>query len=187
MNTHHEITGLLVAAGNGEPGAAQELLPIVYGELHRRAVALMRRERSGHTLQATALVHDAYLELVDRSGISWAGRSHFYALSAQTMRRILVDHARRRARLKRGGARNHSSLDDGMPLAPTRAADVLALDAALDQLARLDPRQAQIVEMRFFGGLSMEEVADALGVCKRSVESEWTMIKAWLRRELGEA
>ena len=179
------ITILLNAASSGDARAANELMPLVYAELRKRAAGLMRRERDGHTLQATALVHDAYVKLVQQQNVDWRGRTHFFALSAQAMRRILVDHARSRSRSKRGGDQIKVSLDEGKALSAENEADVLALDQALRALAELDPRQAQIVEMRFFGGLRCEDVAHSLGVSKRTVEGEWTMAKAWLRRELA--
>ncbi len=180
-----DITVLLNAASAGDARAANELMPLVYAELRKRAAGLMRRERDGHTLQATALVHDAYVKLVQQQDVDWRGRTHFFALSAQAMRRILVDHARSRSRDKRGGAYVKVSLDEGKALSADSEADVIALDAALQGLAELDTRQAQIVEMRFFGGLRCEDVAHALGVSKRTIEGEWTMAKAWLRRELA--
>lgn len=178
------ITVLLNRASSGDGEAANELMPLVYAELRKRAGALMYRERQGHTLQATALVHDAYIKLVQNQDVDWRGRTQFFALSAQAMRRILVDHARGHAREKRGGGQVKVSLDEGKALSTDNEADVLALDEALRRLAELDPRQAKIVEMRFFGGLRCDDVAAALGVSKRTVEGEWTMAKAWLRREL---
>lgn len=179
-----EVTALLVAARGGDGGAAEALMPIVYDELHRRAVGLMRRESSVHTLQATALVHEAYLVLVRQDRASFNDRAHFYAVAARMMRRILVDHARGRARVKRGDGRVRVTLADDVALSANRDEDVLALNEALERLAALDPRQAEVVVMRFFGGLTVEEVAVALGVSKRTVEGEWTMAKAWLRRTL---
>ncbi len=180
-----DVTQLLVAASGGDAKAAEALLPVVYDDLRRRAQAMMRREGGGHTLQATALVHEAYMRLIQQDRVDWQGRAHFFAIAAQIMRRILVDHARGRLRAKRGGGQAKVSLDEGLPLTTERDADVVALDDALQRLATLDPRQAQIVEMRFFGGLTVEEVALALGVSKRTVEAEWTLIKAWMRRELS--
>jgi RNA polymerase sigma-70 factor, ECF subfamily len=156
----------------------------VYDELHRRAQGMMNGERSGHTLQATALVHETYFRLVNQADVTWQGRAHFYAIASQIMRRILVDHARRRRRRKRGGDVVKVSLEDGMPLSVERGDDVLVIDDCLKRLAELDPRQAKIVELRFFVGLTVDEVADVLHVSKRTVEGEWTMAKAWLRREL---
>jgi RNA polymerase sigma factor (TIGR02999 family) len=144
----------------------------------------MRRERPNHTLQATALVHEAFLQLIGQDRADWQGRAHFFAVASQLMRRILVDHARARLRDKRGGDAVRVSLDEGQGLSIQKDADVLALDDALERLAEVDPRQAEIVSLRFFGGLSVEEVAAVLGVSKRTVEGEWTLIKAWIRREL---
>jgi len=179
-----DITGILSAASAGDAEAAHQLAPLVYDELRRRAAALMRREASGVTLQATQLVHDAYLRLVRQDRASWNDRHHFFAVASQTMRRLLVDHARARQRHKRGGGQARISLDDGLGLTVESDPDVLALDAALDRLRELDPRQAQLVELRFFGGLTVAEVAEVMGVSKRAVEAEWTMVSAWLRREL---
>lgn len=180
-----EITSLLRSVAKGDSDAAEALMPAVYEDLRRRAAALLRREQAGHTLQTTALVHEAYLRLVTQDQVDWQDRAHFFALSSQVMRRILVDHARGRLSQKRGGGQIHLSLDDGAGLSLERDVDVVALDDALAALARVDPRQADIVVMRFFGGLTMEEIAAVLGLSKRSVEAEWTMIKAWLRRELA--
>ncbi|MEQ8274779.1 MAG: sigma-70 family RNA polymerase sigma factor [Deltaproteobacteria bacterium] len=181
-----EVTELLAAARGGDREAADALMPVVYDELHRRAAALMQRESRENTLQATALVHEAYLVLVRQDRASFNDRAHFFAVAAQMMRRILVDHARSRSRDKRGAGVVRVQLDEGVALSPQRDHDVIALDDALRELAELDPRQAEIVAMRFFGGLTVAEVAEALNVSKRAVESEWTMAKAWLRRALLE-
>jgi RNA polymerase sigma-70 factor, ECF subfamily len=186
MTAPEEVTKLLLAATQGDARAAEALIPVVYDELHRRAMAMMSRESHGHTLQATVLVHEAFLKLIDQQRVEWQGRTHFFAVASQVMRRVLVDHARGRRREKRGGGDVRISLDDSLPLSIQRDADVLALDEALRKLAEVDPRQADIVVMRFFGGLSVDEVAQSLGVSKRTVEAEWTMIKAWLRRELSD-
>jgi RNA polymerase sigma factor (TIGR02999 family) len=186
MPPKEDVTRLLQSATSGDRSAVEALLPVVYDELKRRAASLMRAERAGHTLQPTALVHDAFLQLIQQDRVDWQGRAHFFAVASQLMRRILVDHARGRLRQKRGGAAPRISLDEGMGLSVERDADVVAVDNALQRLAEVDPKQAEIVEMRFFGGLSVEEVAAVLGVSKRTVEAEWTMIKAWLRRELAE-
>lgn len=172
----------------GDPSAPAALIAIVYDELRQRAGHLMERERVGHTLQPTALVHEAFLRLVQQDRVAWQGRAHFCAVASQVMRRILVDHARARRADKRSGAAplvGVGGLQDGH-FSPDRPADVLALDEALRRLAELDPRQAEIVAMRFFGGLSVEEVAVVLGMSKRAVEAEWTMVKAWLRKEMSE-
>lgn len=181
-----DLTGLLQAAHAGDAAAEAELLPLVYDELRRRANSMMRRESVGHTLQPTALVHEAYMRMIRQEQVDWQGRTHFFALSSQMMRRVLVDHARGRLRQKRGGDAVKVTLDAGLQLSVQRDPDILALDAALTRLAELDPRQARIVEMRFFGGLTVNDVAEVLGVSKRAIEAEWTMIKAWLRRELSE-
>ncbi len=170
----------------GDHGAVETLLPIVYNELRHRAGFLMQREREGHTLQPTALVHEAFLRLVQQERVEWQGRAHFFAVASQVMRRILVDHARARAAGKRGGRETRMALEEGLGLSAARDADVMAIDQALTKLAAIDQRQAEIVSLRFFGGLSVEEVAAVLSLPKRTVEAEWTMIRAWLRRELTE-
>lgn len=180
-----DVTHLLAAASGGDRGAVAALLPIVYGELRQRAGLLMRRERADHTLQPTALVHEAFMRLVQQERVEWTGRAHFFAVASGLMRRILVDHARARLSDKRGGGATRISLEAGLGLSVTRDADVLAVDQALTRLSEIDPRQAEIVTLRFFGGLSVEEVAAVLDLSKRSVEAEWTLIKAWLRRELN--
>lgn len=180
-----EVTQLLAAVSGGDAAAADVLMPMVYEELKRRASALMRREASHHTLQATALVHEAYVALVRQDQVSWEGRSHFFAIASQAMRRILIDHARGRLRQKRGDGAIQLELDEGAVLSPERDEHMVALDDALRRLAELDPRQADIVVMRYFGGLTVEEVAHALGMSKRSVEGDWTMAKAWLRHTLS--
>jgi RNA polymerase sigma-70 factor (ECF subfamily) len=179
-----DITGMLVAASGGDAAAAERLVGLVYDELRRRAEAMMRREAPGATVQATMLVHDAYLKLIKQDRASWSDRNHFFAVAAQTMRRLLVDHARGRQRDKRGGGQVKVALEERLGLAAGADADVLAVDQALTRLEALDPEQARIVELRFFGGLTVEEVAQELGMSKRAVEAEWTMIAAWLRREL---
>ena len=179
-----EVSGLLRAWGDGDRGALDRLTPIVYDELRRLASRYMRGERPGHSLQTTALVNEAYLRLVDYRGMQWQDRAHFFAVSAQLMRRILVDHARRH-NLKRGGGVQHVSFEDTAEVGSDRAADLLALDDALDALARVDPRKVQVVEMRYFGGLSVEETADVLKVSPVTVMRDWSTAKAWLYRELG--
>jgi RNA polymerase sigma factor (TIGR02999 family) len=164
----------------------ERLVPLVYNSLRQQASSYLKREPRGHSLQPTALVHEAFLKLAEQRHVNWQGRSHFFAIGAQAMRRILVDHARRKGRAKRGGGRRRISLEEHFVVSPQRDADLLAVDEALDRLAEVDPRQAKIVELRFFGGLSVQEVAEVLGVSKRTVESDWTMVRAWLRRELSE-
>ena len=179
-----EISGLLRAWGDGDRGALDQLTPIVYDELRRLASHYMRGERPGHSLQATALVNEAYMRLVDYKGMQWHNRAHFFAVSAQLMRRILVDHARRH-NMKRGGGVQHVSLDETAIVGGDRAADLVALDDALEALARLDSRKVQVVELRFFGGLSVEETAEVLKVSSVTVMRDWSTAKAWLYRELS--
>ncbi len=185
MSDVEDVTDLLTAVTEGDPGAVEALLPLVYAELKRRADGLMRRERAGHTLQPTQLVHDAYLALVQQRRATWQNRAHFFAVASQKMRRILVDHARARHRQKRGGGALRISLHDGLGLTTQRDEDVLAVEQALKRLEEVDERQAHIVTLRFFSGLTVDEVAAVLGTSKRAVEAEWTMIKAWMRRELA--
>ena len=177
-------TEMLAAIAAGDARAADELLPLVYDEFHRLAEGYLRRESPGHTLQPTALVNEAYLKLVDQSHVNWRGRTHFFAIGAQAMRRILVDHARGKHREKRGGGLHRIALNEEMSVSPRRDEDLVEPDEALNKLAKGDRRQARIVELRFFGGLTVAEVAEVLGVSKRTVENEWTMVRAWLRREL---
>ena len=186
LHSASKTTEFLRELSAGDSSAADRLMPLVYTELREIAQGCLRRERPGHTLQPTALVHEVFLKLVDQTGVDYRGRTHFLAVSAQAMRRILVDHARARARDKRGGGRPRIELDESLTVSARRDEDLLALDEALEKLAQLDPRQAKIVELRFFGGLTVEDVAEALGVSKRTIESEWTMVRAWLRRELSE-
>jgi len=179
-----EVSGLLRAWGDGDRRALDQLTPIVYHELRRLASHSMRGERPGHSLQATALVNEAYMRLVDYKGMQWQNRAHFFAVSAQLMRRILVEHARRH-NLKRGGGVQHVSLDETAIVGGDRGADLVALDDALDALARFDARKVQVVEMRFFGGLSVEETAEVLKVSSVTVMRDWSTAKAWLYRELS--
>lgn len=181
-----EATRLLRAVSAGDREAAEELAPIVYEEFRRIAERAMAREGPDHTLQPTALVNECYLRLIDQDRVKWRSRTHFFAIGARAMRRILVDHARKKLRDKRGGGRHRITLDEAVALSARRDEDVLAVDEALTELVELDPRQAEIVELRFFGGLTMAEVAESLGVSKRTVEADWTMVRAWLRRKLSE-
>ena len=181
-----DVTGLLVAWGNGDESVLEELMPIVHGELRRLARRLMRGERGNHTLQTTALVNEAYLRLVDLNRVRWQDRAHFFAMSARLMRRILVDHARSRNYQKRGGALRRVSLDEALVVSGERGTDLVALDDALAELAAVDPRKSQVVELRFFGGLSIEEAAEALQVSGETVLRDWRFARAWLRRELSE-
>jgi RNA polymerase sigma-70 factor (ECF subfamily) len=179
----NEATLLLRAWGAGDREALDRLTPIVYDELRRLARRYLQRERPGHSLQATALVNEAYLRLVDYKHMQWQDRSHFFAVSSQLMRRILVEHARRH-NLKRGGDVQHVALEESAIVGGGRPGDLVALDDALNELGQLDPRKARVVEMRFFGGLSVEEIAQVLGVSPITVMRDWTTAKAWLYREL---
>ena len=180
-----EVTQLLVAWGNGNKAALEKLMPLVYDELRRLAHHYMRREHPGHTLQTTALVNEAYFRLVDQKHVHWQNRAHFFAISAQLMRRILIDHARSHQFVKRGGGAHKVSLDEVAVVAQEQAADLLALDDALRSLAAIDERKGRIVELRFFGGLSTEETAEALKISPRTVMREWSMAKAWLYRAIS--
>ena len=179
------MTQLLVDWSNGNQAALDKLMPLVYGELHRLAHKYMRQERPGHTIQTSGLVNEAYLRLVDQREVHWQNRAHFYGIAAQLMRRILVDHARSRQYAKRGGSSSHVPLDEGLIVSAERGAEVIALDDALKGLATFDERKSQIVELRFFGGLSIEETAEVLGVSPGTVMRDWTLAKAWLRREIA--
>ena len=180
-----EITRLLQAWGGGDPAALENLAPLVYAELRRMARRFMRRENPGNTLQPTALVNEAYLRLVDIAQVRWQDRVHFFAVAAQMMRRILVDGARARATGKRGGGGIDLNLDESIDAMPDRPHQLVALDEALDALARLDPRKAKVIEMRFFGGLTVEETAEVLKVSPETVMRDWKMARAWLTRELA--
>ena len=179
-----EVTRLLVDWGNGNQVALDALIPLVYDELRRLAGRYMRRESPGHTLQTSALVNEAYLRLVDQRSVQWQNRAHFFGIAAQLMRRILVDHARSRSRAKRGGGAQMVSLVE-QAVIPNEVEEVIALDDALKNLAEMDPRKSQIVEMKFFGGLTNEEVAAVLKVTPRTVERELRKAKAWLNRALS--
>jgi RNA polymerase sigma factor (TIGR02999 family) len=185
-DAREDVTQVLEDLRKGDKRAADKLLPLVYDEFRALARHYLAQERMNHTLQPTALVHEAYMKLVDQTRVDWQGKSHFFAVAAQAMRRILVDHSLSRQRDKRGGGRARVVLDEAVALSPQKDEDVLALDEALERLAALDARQARVVELRFFGGLSVEEVAQALGVSKRTVEGDWTFARAWLSRELRE-
>lgn len=179
-----DISTLLRAWSGGDQSALEKLTPIVYEELRRLARRYMKYERPGHSLQATALVNEAYMRLVDYRRMEWQNRAHFFAVSAQLMRRILVEHARRH-NLKRGGDVQHVALEDAAVVGAGRAIDLVALDDAMNTLARLDPRKVQVVEMRFFGGLSVDETAEVLKVSPVTVMRDWSTAKAWLYRELS--
>jgi RNA polymerase sigma factor (TIGR02999 family) len=181
-----EVTRLLLAWNAGDHSALERLMPLVYDELRRLAELHFRRERAGHTLQPTAVVHEAYFRLVDQTRVTWKNRGHFFAVASQAMRRILVDHARARAADKRGGGEKRVTLQNvEAPAEPVEELDLLALDEALTRLKALDGGQAQIAELRFFGGLSIEETAEALETSPSSVKREFRSAKAWLYRELG--
>jgi RNA polymerase sigma factor (TIGR02999 family) len=181
-----EVTGLLLAWNEGDRGAVERLMPLVYAELRKIAERQFRRERAGHTLQPTAVVHEAYFRLVDQTRVTWKNRGHFFAIAAQAMRRILIDHARAREAEKRGGKETPVSLDVGIASPePVDDVNLLALDEALVRLKALDDGQAKIVELRFFGGLSIEETAEAMEISPSSVKREFRSARAWLFRELG--
>jgi RNA polymerase sigma factor (TIGR02999 family) len=181
-----DVTFLLSRLSEGDQSAILRLIPLVYDELRQLASYYMRRERANHTLRTTGLVHEAYLRLVEQRQVDWKGRAHFFGIAAQLMRRILVDHARGHLRKKRGGEQQRLPLSETVVISQSRSAEVVAVDEALERLAKLDPRQNQIVELRFFGGLTTEETADVLGVSVRTVEREWALAKAWLFTELQE-
>jgi RNA polymerase sigma-70 factor (ECF subfamily) len=182
-----EITQLLLAWSQGDRSALDRLIPQVYEELRRLAKRYMGQERAGHALQTTALVNEAYLRLIDASQVRWQNRAHFFAVSAQLMRRILVDFARSQRNLKRGGEARQVSLDEALVVSEETGADLVALDDALSALEALDPRQSQVVELRFFGGLSVEETAEVLKVSPTTARRDWTLARAWLYRELSKA
>jgi RNA polymerase sigma factor (TIGR02999 family) len=183
----HEVTQLLLAWGGGDEEALNKLVPLIHAELHRLARHYMRQERTGHTLQTTALVNEAYLKLVDwrSQNVQWQNRAHFFGVSAQVMRHILVDHARASRYQKRGGGQVNLSLDEALTVSTEKSADLVALDDALKSLARIDERKARIVELRFFGGLSVDETAEVLKISPRTVMRDWSLAQAWLYRELS--
>jgi RNA polymerase sigma factor (TIGR02999 family) len=183
VTTTREVTQLLQSWSGGDPLALEKLVPLVYSELHRLARGYMRGEREGHTLQTTALINEAFLRLVDWKNVSWQNRAHFFGVSAQLMRRILVDFARSRRNNRRGGDMSRVTLDEALIPAESRT-DVVAVDDALKSLEKMDPRKGKIVELRFFGGLSTEETAEVLKTSPRTVEREWSLAQAWLLREL---
>ncbi len=181
-----ETTQLLRAWASGDPGALEQLTPRVYDELRRIAGRFMRDERPGRTIQTTALVHEAYLKLIDVTNVDWQHRAHFFAVSAQIMRRILLDQARRRVAAKRGGVAPRVNLDEVPDIASGGARELIALDDALDALAKVDPRKARVIELRFFAGLSVEETAEVLKVSSDTVKRDWKLARAWLLAELGD-
>ena len=181
------VTQLLVNWGNGDQDALNQLLPLVNDELRRLARNCLRRERPGHTLQPTALVNEAYLRLINQQHVQWQNRAHFFGIAAQLMRRILVDHARRHAYAKRGGGAIQVSFDEGMAVTEAKAAELLAVHEALEKLTALDARKGHIVELRFFGGLNLDETAEVLNISSPTVQREWRAAKAWLHRLLTES
>ena len=179
-----DITGTLLKVSDGDGNAAARLLPYVYDELRRLAAAYLRRERPDHTLQPTALVHEAYLRLVDQSRVGWKNRAHFCAVASEMMRRILVDHARKHHAAKRGGSETRISLADAVSFPQDVEIEVLAVDEALIDLTRLDPQQGKLVELRFFGGLTLDETAEVMGISRSTVQREWNLAKAFLYNQL---
>ena len=182
-----EVTRWLIAGSAGDARALEALLPLVYEELHRQAVRFFHRERVGHTLQPTALVNEVYLRLINQHEVNWQNRAQFFGIAAEMMRRILVSHARGRQAQKRGGAAHQITLDEGVAAAPQRDLNLLALDDALTRLEQLDPEKSQMVELRFFGGLSVGETAEVMGVSPRTIDRQWQIAKAWLHREIGKS
>ena len=184
MDTSPDLTQLLLAWSDGDREALEELTPLVYRELKKLAGSYLRHERAGHTLQPTALAHEAYLKLIDQQNVRWQNRAHFFGIAAQAMRRILVDHARARLAEKRGSGQA-VLLDEAIDVSDQRADQLVALDEALKTLAALDPQQSRVVELKYFGGMTLEETAEVLGVSRATVIREWRMAKAWLYDELS--
>jgi RNA polymerase sigma factor (TIGR02999 family) len=184
-STPHSVTQMLLDWSRGDREALDKLIPAIYDELRLRAARYLRRERPGHTLQTTALINETYLRLVAQKDVKWQNRAHFFAIAAQLMRRILVDHARQRGATKRGGADLRVTLDEAVAASTEPDVSLMALDEALGGLAEIDARQSQIVELRYFGGLSIDETAEVLGVSPATVKLDWSMAKAWLRREMS--
>ncbi len=182
MSEDEHITQTLIELTRGDEGAAERLMPLVYDKLRALAARYMRHERPDHTLQATALINEAYLRLFDQSLVNWQNKAHFVAVAAQMMRRILVDHARQRAAAKRGGNRQRVELDEPNLAGPTADVDLIALDDALEELKSLNPRQARVVELRFFGGLTVKDAAYALDIAERTANNDWEFARAWLRQ-----
>ena len=185
LPNQHEITKLLEQWSDGNQTALDKLYPLVYEELRRLARSYMKGEPKGHTLQTTALINEAYVRIVDQRSVHWQNRSHFFAISAQIMRRILVDHARRYLHAKRGGGARRVSLDEAMIVAAERSEEVLMLDEALSNLARMDPRRCQVVELRYFAGLNNQEIASVLHISENTVMRDWNLARAWLYQQLG--
>ena len=180
-----EVTKLLLAWNGGDTAALGKLMPLVYDELRKAAKRYLRREAAGHSLQTAALVNEVYLRLIDAKNVRWQDRAHFFAISARLMRRVLVEFARRRRQFKRGGEARQISIEEALAFGQEQSADIVALDDALTELARLNPRQSQVVELRFFGGLTEDEIAVALKVSPRTVRNDWRLARAWLYRELN--
>lgn len=183
----HGVTQLLLDWSNGDKTALDRLMPLIYEELRRLAHRYMSRERGGHTMQTTALVNEAYVRLINRKNVHWQDRAHFFAIAAELMRTILVDHARSHATAKRGGGARKLSLEEALVVSQERAAEVVALDEALNALAVIDPKQSRIVELRFFGGLTIEETAEVLDLSAATIKREWTTARAWLYHELSKS
>ena len=181
-----DVTTILKLASDGDDSAVRRLLPLVYDELRALAESYLKQERPDHTLQATALVHEAYMRLIKQEDVEWQNRAHFFGVAAQAIRRILVDHARHHQRVKRGGQRQRVQLEDGVALLDESGLDLLALDEAMNKLAEFNERAARVVELRFFGGLSRQEVGEFLSISLRTVADDWRLARAWLRRELSE-
>lgn len=185
MQNAPEITKLLKDWSEGNQTALDELMPLVYDELRRQASRYLRNERQGHTLQTTALIHEAYLKLIGINQIEWQNRNHFFAIASTAMRRILVDYARERKRDKRGGVAENLPLDEGLQIsANEKSVDLIALDEALNRLAKLDERQTKVVELKYFSGLSIDEIAEVLGIANSTVRLDWNLAKAWLKQEI---
>jgi RNA polymerase sigma factor (TIGR02999 family) len=182
--TGADVTALLVSWSHGDRRALEELMPLVYGELRRLAGSCLRRERPGHTLQSTAIVHEAFLRLVNQNDVEWRSRAHFYGIAAQMIRRILVDHARAHHAEKRGAGAVRVELAEAMAVSPAGEVDLVGLDNALERLAALDERQSRIVELRFFTGLSVDETAEVMGISPATIKREWSSARAWLFREM---
>lgn len=185
MPPPQNVTQLLIAWNGGDKQALDKLLPVVYDELRRQAARYLRRERPGHTLQTTALIHEAYLRLIDQKSVQWQNRAQFFGIAAQMMRRILVDHARTKHRAKRGGSDIRVSLTDATKVSKDPGVDLVELDEALNRLTEIDPQQSKIVELRFFSGLNVEETAAALQISPATVKRDWKVAKAWLYREIS--
>jgi RNA polymerase sigma factor (TIGR02999 family) len=185
MKTENEVSQLLAAWNDGDRAALEDILPFIISELRKLAHAHMRKEDAGHTLQTTALINEAYLKLIEQKSVKWQNRSHFFAIASTAMRRILLDHAKERMRKKRGGGAVHLDLEEAALMSEEKSAELIALDDALNRLAEVDPFKSQVVEMRHFGGMTVEETAEALGIAPITVIRHWNLAKAWLRREIS--